>query len=187
MFAAVPCVLLLSGQIQAGTSGSQVPTDGSPLQVFERQIAEVVRIHRDIEAQLGGPQPPASEAEEISEHHKELARRIMEARKQVRQGNVFTPRVADEFRRLISAVMRGPQGSLVLNTLASAEPVLIEVTANRPYPPGVPLQSMPPALLAALPKLPPELEYRIVGNALILRNVAARLVIDFIPNVVNQR
>jgi hypothetical protein len=128
---------------------------------------------------------PVSEATQISEHQRELARRIMEARRQAQQGDVFTPRVADEFRGLIGAVMRGPKGPDVLSTLASGEPVRVEVTANRLYPPGVPLQTMPPTLLAALPQLPPELEYRIVGNALILRDVDSHLVIDFLPNAMN--
>ena len=88
---------------------------------------------------------------------------------------------------MIATVMRGPQGADVLSTLASHEPVNVEVTANRPYPPRTPLQTMPPTLLEALPKLPPELEYRIVGNALILRDRVANLVIDFMPNAMNSQ
>ena len=88
---------------------------------------------------------------------------------------------------MIAGVMRGPHGADVLSTLQAAEPVRIEVTPNKLYPVGVPLQTMPPSLLAALPKLPPELEYRIVGNALILRDVPANVVIDFVPNAMNQQ
>jgi hypothetical protein len=51
---------------------------------------------------------------------------------------------------------------------------------NAPYPP-VPLQSTPPTLLANLPELPPGLDYRIVNRTLVLRDVQANLVLDFIP------
>ena len=42
---------------------------------------------------------------------------------------------------------------------------------------------MPPSLLLNLPKLPKELEYRFVGRELILRDIAANLIVDVIPEV----
>jgi hypothetical protein len=39
---------------------------------------------------------------------------------------------------------------------------------------------MPPQLLASLPKLPEALEYRFIGDRLILLDVHAHLVVDFI-------
>jgi hypothetical protein len=54
---------------------------------------------------------------------------------------------------------------------------------NQPYPDGLPLQSMPPSVLMNLPKLPPELEYRAVGRELVLRDIAANLVVDIIPDI----
>jgi len=46
------------------------------------------------------------------------------------------------------------------------------------------LATMPPSLLAVLPPLPRELEYRIVGRYLVLRDVDASLVLDYIANAV---
>jgi hypothetical protein len=40
---------------------------------------------------------------------------------------------------------------------------------------------MPPLLLAELPPLPEEVEYRFVGSDLILRDVQASLIVDFAP------
>jgi hypothetical protein len=39
-----------------------------------------------------------------------------------------------------------------------------------------------PCVLAALPALPPELQYRIVGDALALIDVHAGLVVDVLPD-----
>jgi len=44
------------------------------------------------------------------------------------------------------------------------------------------MSTMPPDVLAALPKLPENLEYRFVGNRLILLDVEAHLVVDFVEN-----
>ena len=40
------------------------------------------------------------------------------------------------------------------------------------------------ALLRKLPDLPPELEYRIVGRSLLLRDVKANLIVDILRDVV---
>jgi hypothetical protein len=40
--------------------------------------------------------------------------------------------------------------------------------------------------LLRLPQLPKEVEYRFVGRDLILRDVAANLIVDFLPNAVPQ-
>ena len=83
--------------------------------------------------------------------------------------------------------MQGPNAGRVEKSLRSSEPevrskVLVEV--NHKYPPNVPLQSTPPTLLVNLPKLPPELEYRVVGNYLVLMDSKANLILDYIPNAI---
>jgi hypothetical protein len=55
---------------------------------------------------------------------------------------------------------------------------------NDAYPADIPLQSTPPTILANLPRLPPEIEYRIAGHALVLRDVEANIVIDVIPDAI---
>ena len=46
------------------------------------------------------------------------------------------------------------------------------------------MATMPPALLSVLPRLPKSLEYRIIGRYLVLRDVDASLIIDYIPDAV---
>ena len=59
----------------------------------------------------------------------------------------------------------------------------LQLRVNDSYPSKVPLQSTPPTLLMNLPKLPEELEYRLVGRSLVLRCAKGNLIVDFIPNV----
>jgi hypothetical protein len=58
----------------------------------------------------------------------------------------------------------------------------IRLRVNGRYPDTVPLTTMPPKVLAALPKLPSSLEYRFIGERLILLDVPAHLVVDFIED-----
>ncbi len=66
------------------------------------------------------------------------------------------------------------------DSLQHAEPVQLRLTVNDSYPAAVPLQSTPPTLLDNLPRLPPEMEYRITGRNLILLDTGANLVVDIL-------
>ena len=55
---------------------------------------------------------------------------------------------------------------------------------NTKYPEKATLPTVPSNLLLNLPHLPEELEYRIIGKHLILRDTGADLIVDFIPNVI---
>ena len=63
-------------------------------------------------------------------------------------------------------------------------PKNMKVDVNTVYPTTMPLATCPPALLRKLPDLPPELEYRLVGHNLILRDVQANLIVDILRDVV---
>jgi hypothetical protein len=76
--------------------------------------------------------------------------------------------------------MRDGNQTRVQASLKRAEPVQWKLRVNDSFPAHLPLQSTPPTVLANLPKLPPELEYRVVGHGLVLRDVDANLVIDYI-------
>jgi hypothetical protein len=63
-------------------------------------------------------------------------------------------------------------------------PEKLRIRINDPYPEGAPLATMPPEILLRLPVLPEELEYRFLGRHLILRDVDANVILDFVYNVV---
>ena len=52
---------------------------------------------------------------------------------------------------------------------------------NMTWPEGVPFNYVPPQLIAALPPLPPELQYRIIGCSLVSWDHHANLIVDFLP------
>jgi hypothetical protein len=176
------CALLLV----AGASGAQekVNQNSRILEDFGKRVADYLKLHRAAQSQVQALKPTNS-AEAIEHHEHKLAHRIREARRGAGQSDVFTPEISLEFRRLIALTMQGEEGERIRKSLRRAAPVRPQsLRVNGAYPAGLPLQSTPPSLLLNLPPLPPEVEYRVVGHDLILRDIEANLVIDFITDVV---
>jgi len=80
--------------------------------------------------------------------------------------------------------LQGPTGVELRRAMNDDAPSPIPLRVHAEYPPGWPLASVPPAILASLPKLPEDLEYRFVGKAMLLLDVHANLIIDFIPDAI---
>jgi len=166
---------------------SQQPVNPDSLiaQDFENRVADYVKIHKLAEAKVPSLKPTDSPAS-IAVREDGFARAIRAARPGARQGDIFTPAISAEFRRLIAITMRGRNAARIRASLAHAEPVDPQIAVNGSYPmrAGVPLQSTPPTLLLNLPQLPHEVEYRIVGRSLVLRDVKANLIVDFMPRAI---
>jgi hypothetical protein len=185
------CLFLMAFVVSAGASIVKPPqtlkakgdSSAAAIREFQTRVAQFVKLHRQMAATLP-PLKQTAVSKEITDHQRELARKIAEARKPAKPGDIFTAEVIAEFQRLLAVAFHGANGADIRTSLAHSEPVNREVGVNTPYPADAPLQSSPPSLLRALPKLPPELDYRIVGNALILRDVTANLVIDFMPGAI---
>ena len=64
-----------------------------------------------------------------------------------------------------------------------AAPSAAKLRVNIRYPDVVPLTTVPPQVLQTLPKLTEDLEYRFMGDSLILLDVHAHLIADYIENV----
>jgi hypothetical protein len=153
------------------------------LQDFEKRIEDYASLDKRL-SKGTDVNKPTDEPHLILERQRDLAKKIREARSKAKQGDIFTPEIAKEFRRLVRVAMAGPNAGDIQKSLAHAEPVRLPLRINEPYPAEVPLQSTPPTILMNLPRLPPELEYRINGHALALRDTGANLVVDLIPDAI---
>jgi hypothetical protein len=165
----------------------KVNQDALILQDFGKRVADYVKLHKAARSQ-GQALKPTGSAEAIEHHEHELAKRIRERRGALQddiQGKIFTPEISAEFRRLIGITMQGPEAERIHESLRHAEPLRpLRLRVNASYPAGVPLQSTPPSLLLNLPPLPPEVEYRVVGHDLILRDVESNMIVDFIGHAI---
>ena len=185
-------VLVLLAMSCGRVHGAQTPSQKKPpvnqdslvIASFENNIKEYVKLHNKAKAGIP-PLKPTDSANAINQEQRVLASRIREARPEATQGAIFTPEISLVFKRLIGSTMQGPDAAKIRASLRRAEPLPeIKLRVNAEYPERLPLQSSPPSVLANLPQLPPELDYRIVGRDLVLRDVGANLVVDFIPNAI---
>jgi hypothetical protein len=163
--------------------GQSVNPDSRLIQDFESRIADYVKQRHEAEESVHGLKPTASR-EKISHYERELAEHIRKARKGETQGNIFTPEISVEFRRLIALAMQGADSAHVHQSLRHAEPVKVLLRVGGSWPDNVPLQSTPPTLLMDLPSLDPVLDYRVAGNSLVLRDAKASVIIDYLPNAI---
>ncbi len=175
------CIALAAGLLGAPVYSLETNADSAIVQDFQKRVAAYLQMRKAIESKL--PRLKATPFDEkISHHEHELAKAVRDQRKNSRQGDIFTPEISGEIRRLLTIAMQPANGDAkhIGESLRHAEPVQLHLNFNDTYPPDVPLQSTPPTLLENLPKLPPEMEYRIVGRDLILLDAKAGLVVDIL-------
>jgi hypothetical protein len=105
------------------------------------------------------------------------------ARSAPREGDIFSPDVADLFRRRIAATLQAYEYNPadVLAEMDVEELVAPPVLVNEALPRGIGL--MMPWLTGALPVLPEELAYRLVGRDFVLIDVQSNMVVDVIRAV----
>jgi hypothetical protein len=168
---------------EASALQERVNPQAKILQDFQDRLKSYMEVHK--QAAKDGPKIHETEDHgELSAAQDGLAARIRRARAKARQGDIFTPEIATEFRRLMYPEVKGREGAETKATIKEDQPGPVRLKVNARYPDDQPLPTVPPNLLANLPKLPEQLEYRIVRNDLILRDVPANLIVDFMPNAI---
>ena len=182
VLAALSCPEITAQTITSGKPA--VNQDALVIASFEDHVKEYSKL-RD-KAKSGIPAlTPTDSARTINQHQRLLAEAIRAARPEARQGDIFTPEISELFKRLLATTMHGPDATKIRASLHDAEPVSdVPLRVDEDYPARLPLQSSPPSLLLNLPELPRELDYRIVGRDLVLRDAGADLIVDFIPDAI---
>jgi hypothetical protein len=124
--------------------------------------------------------PDESTPEQIDQHQRALALLVVAARKGARQGDLFSPEMRGVVHALMAQVFKNPQDRAELRaSIAEDNEGGVKLVVNGRYPDTIPLATMPPDVLKNLPPLPKEIEYRFVGESLILLDVTAHLIVDF--------
>jgi hypothetical protein len=169
--------------VTALAAQDRVNPHSAVLEEFQKRVTDYVNLEKDLAKGLPAAKP-TTEPQTIIDRQHELAKKIRTARAKAHQGEIFTPDVATEFHRLMAFARQGSDNSHIKKSLERAEPVRLTLHVNDAYPQNIPLQSTPPTILANLPRLPPEVEYRIVGRTLVLRDITANIVVDLLPNAI---
>ena len=145
---------------------------------FLERVKQYAALHDKLESTLPTI-PTATTPELIVQHQSAMERLLTRARSGAQPGNIFTDPIRAYIRRQLSRVLSGPDGERVRATILDEDTRAVRLTINARYPPTVPLSTVPPQVLLVLPRLPEPLEYRFVGDRLVLMDIHANTVVDF--------
>lgn len=166
----------------AVADGQPVSPMGAAILAFHQHLEAYMKVHKEAEGKVPNLKR-TDDPMEISGREKALAEMIMTLRAGAQESVVFAPDVQKHFRTIIQEDF-AKRSHADRVAIEHELPKGAKVSVNTIYPTTIPLLTFPAALLQKLPDLPPELEYRIVGRHLILRDVKANLIVDVLRDAI---
>lgn len=175
------------------TQTPQTPPAPQDVPVFRVQIwgdtgadfSTRVASYADLRTELEKGLPPlvvTGDPAELLRAIRARARKIRVARAGAKEGDIFSPTVSAEFRKALTVEIDANTWAVIMDE----NPGTIDVPINGSYPLRKTVTTMPPNVLAALPKLPPDLEYRFLGRHLVLVDTRASVILDRIPYAIRR-
>jgi hypothetical protein len=113
-----------------------------------------------------------------------LANRIRDARRDAKQGDLFTREASTEFKRVLQATINETLWKVIMG---EDNPGQFRHRINADYPEGLPFATMPANILALLPELPNGLQFRFLGRHLVLYDTKSNVIVDRIPYAIECR
>ena len=166
--------------------GPLTEQDARALATMNDRLREYVDLHQKIEGDL--PKlPDDATPQQIDQKQRELERRMREGRASAKPGDLFTPDAQPVILRLLAQVFKGEDGKKLKAAIMDENPTDLasyKLVVNARYPDSVPVTTVPVDVLQTLPKLSEDLEYRFIGSALILYDVHAHTIADYIENAI---
>ena len=165
-----------------GADGQPVNAQGAATLEFQKRVQEYMKIHNEAEAKVPNLKK-TDDPIEISNREQALGQMIMTLRANAPAHEIFAKEYQPYFVKIVQDDFKN-RSAADRKALVHELPRNVKVDVNTVYPTTIPLITFPAGLLRKLPDLPPELEYRIVGRHLILRDVKANLIVDVLRDVV---
>ena len=181
LLAASGFVVATTAAVAQKAPAKAVNPAGAATKAFLDRIAEYVEFHNNVEKTVP-PLTETSDPAKIAAREKALGEALIKARPNARPGDFLIK----EYQPFLARVIRqdfSKRSVADRKALIQELPKGVKIGVNQIYPTTLPLATFPPRLLKALPELPPELEYRIVGQDLVLLDVKGNVIVDIMPGV----
>jgi hypothetical protein len=178
-------VAIKDGERKTSTD-PKVNPDAAAMADFEARVKRYADLHKQLAKGKAEQPKETPNPAEITAAKVALAAKIQAARAGAKHGDIFTPQIRPVFRRLLAPELKGEDGrdakALLKDDAPAAGTVPFKVNAK--YPENQPQPTVPANLLLTLPTLPAPLEYRVVGQHLLLLDIEADLIVDYILNAI---
>jgi hypothetical protein len=177
-------VAIKEGERKTSTD-PEVNPNAAVMADFKARVDGYADLHKQL-AKGAATQKETRDPAEIDAAKRALAAKVQAARATAKHGDIFTPATRPVFRRLLAPELKGEAGRDVKAVIRDDAPApgTVPFKVNAKYPQSQPLPTVPASLLLTLPSLPAPLEYRVVGQHLLLLDTAADLVVDYILNAI---
>jgi hypothetical protein len=174
---------LSAGPLAAQTQKPTVQSDEqtAALKEFEKRLNGYVAMRAKLAKELK-PLSPTPSASDLAARQESLAAALRLSRKMAKQGDLIPTSVASQLRNVVKADFQQRKPDVrqaAFSEVADAGTPII----NRTYPAKAALPTVPPLLLAKLPVLPDNLQYRFIDRHLVILDGDTQLIIDYVSNV----
>jgi len=161
--------------------GPLSPDDAKALATMNDRLKEYLDLHVRLERTLPAL-PKEATPEQIDRNQRALGKLVQEARPNAKLGDIFTPEARPVIVRLLATIFGGPEGAQLKASIMDENPIDVKLAVNGRYPDAVPISTIPPQVLQTLPQLTEDLEYRFIGDRLILLDTHAHIIVDYIED-----
>jgi hypothetical protein len=182
--------LALGGACAGDSPSTAVHRNDVELSASEHRVAEDfesrVRQYRTLQKKLAATLPKLPKRAtpaQVDENQRALGALIKTERAGAKRGEMLTPDMQALVKRILTEVLGGADGKTIKASIMDENPGVPTLSVNDRYPDSIPLSTMPPQVLKALPKLEEELEYRFIGERLVLMDAHAHIIVDFTDDV----
>ena len=184
---AVLLVLLVASVPVFGSTALASQTDrvnpqAAGMHEFQQRLNAYLKLREDLSRKLK-PLSTTASAADLTARQEALAAALRTARKNASPGDLIPPSVADQIRTVCieDFHFRNPE---VKRAALQEVPNAPRPAINRTYPENEALATVPPLLLAKLPILPDNLQYRFFGRHLVILDGDTQIITDYVANVV---
>ena len=173
----IPAIVLAAAAAQAPANPQAVALDD-----FTRRCQAYLELRASLATKLE-PLAPTASAADLTARQQALAAALRTARAQARPGDLIPAAVQEQIRATVKADMQRREP-------AAKRAALQEVPGGAPpginaaYPEQAALPTVPPLLLASLPRLPDNLQYRFYGRHVVILDGDVEIVIDYVRDAV---
>ena len=188
---AVIAVVLLASQPGAGSAQTSFATPEGLVPIFRAEVwadtvtdfTNRVNAYSDLRGRLESRLPAVTVTDDVGQirrGRRSLAGAIRAARPGAVPGEFFTPATRAQFQLVLARMMDARMWAVIMDE----NPGAFGHDVNGTYPDGKTFSTMPALLLAELPGLPDDIQFRFVGRRLILYDVRANTIMDWMADAI---